>query len=72
MYKLLYSCALLSTLLFFIGCETVKGTVGGAACGLAKDANNAVVAVAGTVDANGTRHPGSIQRADSWIKENLW
>lgn len=45
---------------FFAGCETIKG----AGQGIVKDTQNTWHALAGT--------GGAIQRADNWIKENLW
>ena len=44
----------------FAGCETVKG----AGQGIAKDSKNAWHALAGA--------GGAIQKADNWIKKNLW
>jgi len=46
------------------GCETVKGTVTGAAAGMGKDAQNL-----SNPDRNGWN---AAKKADAWMQSNLW
>jgi hypothetical protein len=46
------------------GCETVKGTAGGAASGLSQDVHNL-----GDSSKNGWN---ALERVDGWIQENMW
>ncbi len=49
---------------FLIGCETLKGTVIGAANGMSRDLQNA-----SNLDKNGWN---AVKKADAWMQQNLW
>ena len=54
----------LMVLIVFTGCQTVKGTVCGAASGFSQDVHNIT-----DPDQNGWN---ALEKADAWMQKNMW
>jgi len=75
MSKSVHYLLLLMVLIVPTGCETVHGTVCGAASGFSKDVQNISQDVQNASDSTQNAAQSSwniLQRADAWERQNLW
>jgi len=64
MFKSFYCLLLLLALFVPTGCETINDTTTGAATGLGQDAHNLT-----DPNKNGWN---ALEKADAWVRENVW